>query len=96
MKAAEEKNSGLPIPIYEIAFLQAYLYEAFSIEGHCKQNFDRTEWHLKETHNEEEVKSIIEYFKNNGLICDCDIIHKFDLRKYSREKIQYHEWVYHY
>jgi len=36
------KKSELPIPVYEIAFLQAYLYELFSLEGHCEQNFDRT------------------------------------------------------
>ncbi len=76
------KASELPIPIHEVAFLQAYLYEVFSIEDQCQQNFEKTEWHLKGTHKDEEVESIIQFFKSNGVNCDCDIIHKFDLRKF--------------
>lgn len=85
------KKSDLPLPIHEIAFLQAYLYEIFSIEGRCNQNFDKTEWHLKETHKEEDVKTIIEYFKDRGLKCDCDLIRKFDLREISKEQINFHK-----
>ena len=85
------KKSEVPIPIHEIAFLQAYLYKIFSLEGYCKQNFERTEWHLKEIHKDEEVKSIIDFFRSNGLKCDCDVIRKFDLRDISEGKIEFHD-----
>jgi hypothetical protein len=83
-------NVKLPIPIHEVAFLQAYLYEVFSFEGHCNQNFKRTEWHLKQSHSDEEIKSIIEFFKGRGLKCDCDILQKFDLREFSKAVVSYH------
>ena len=85
------KKSDLPIPIHEIAFLQAYLYKMFSLEGRCKQNFERTEWHLKETHKEEEVKSIIDFFRSNGLKCDCDIIRKFNLKSIEEGIVKFHD-----
>jgi len=85
------KKSELPIPVYEIAFLQAYLYELFSLEGHCEQNFDRTVWHLKEKHTDEEVKSVIKFFKDRGLKCDCDVIRKLDLREISKQKVGFHD-----
>jgi hypothetical protein len=85
------KKSELPILVYEIAFLQAYLYELFSLEGHCEQNFDRTIWHLKEKHSDDVVKSVIEFFKDRGLKYDCDVIYNLDLREISKQKMGFHD-----
>ena len=85
------KKSELPIPIHRLAFLQAYLYQVFTLENECKKNFDNTEWYLKETYTDEEVNSIIEFFKSIGLKCDCDIINKFDLKEISKGIIKSHD-----
>lgn len=78
------KNYELPIPIYQIALLQAYLYQTFKIENQCSKNFDHTKWYLLDNYNEEEVYSIIDFFISNGVKCDCDLLSKFDLREMSK------------
>jgi hypothetical protein len=84
------KKLELPIPIHRLAYLQAYLYQVFSLNSNCKKNFDNTKWYLKEKHTDEEVNSTIEFFKSIGLKCDCDIINKFDLREISKEILHPH------
>ncbi len=80
-----------PIPVYKLAFLQAYLYQIFSLEGTCKKNFEHTKWYLKEKYTEAEVESIIGYFKSKGLKCDCDVISKMDLKEISNEILEFHK-----
>jgi hypothetical protein len=84
------KKSELPLPLYNLAFLQAYLYQIFSLEGTCKKNFEHTEWYLKEKYSEAEVESIVGYFKSKGLKCDCDVIHKLDLREIMDGQLKFH------
>lgn len=84
----------LPIAIHRLAYLQAYLYQIFTLERECKNNFDNTRWFLKETHNLEEINSIIEYFKSLGLKCDCDIINKYDLREIAKKTVKHHQQNY--
>ena len=83
-------KSDLPIPIYQLAFLQAYLYEIFSLEGRCEKNFENAEWYLKEKFTDKEVDSILEFFNSFGLKCDCDIIHKLDLREILDDQLKFH------
>ena len=84
------KKLEIPIPIHRLAYLQAYLYQVFTLDNNCKKNFDNTKWYLKETHTDEEVKSVIDFFKSIGLKCDCDIINKFDLREITKGNIKPH------
>lgn len=84
------ENIELPIPIHELAFLQAYLYGVFSSKMQCKKNFNHAEWFLNEKHTDEEVTEIKNFFRNNGIECDCDIIYKFDLRDKSKDVIKKH------
>ena len=81
----------LPIPIHQLAFLQAYIYQVFTLEIDCKKDFRNSEWFLKENHTDEEVNSIIEFFRSQGFKCDCDIINKFDLRELSKGVLVSHE-----
>ena len=83
-------KSELPIPIYQLAILQAYLYEIFSLEGRCEKNFENAEWYLKEKFTDKEVDSILEFFSSFGLKCDCDIIHKLDLREIIDGQLKFH------
>jgi hypothetical protein len=85
------KKLEIPIPIHRLAYLQAYLHQIFTLDSNCKKNFDNTEWYLKETHTDEEVNSTIDFFKNKGLKCDCDIINKFDLKEISKGIIKSHD-----
>ena len=80
----------LPIPIYRLAMLQAYLYEIFGSEKKCAKNFKYTEWYLIENYSEEKVKEIIKFFKEEGLNCDCGILKKIDLRELAEGKIAFH------
>lgn len=73
----------LPIPIHQLAFLQAYLYEVFSAEKKCENNFKHTEWYLKENFSGKEIEHILTFFKKKDVSCDCDIIKKLDLRHIS-------------
>ena len=85
------KKLEIPIPIYRLAFLQAYLYQIFTLDNNCKKNFDNTKWYLKEKHADEEVNSTIDFFKSIGIKCDCDIINKFDLKEISKGIIKSHD-----
>ena len=84
------KNKILPIQIQKLAFLQAYLYEVFNFENQCRNSFKNSEWYLKERYSEEEVESILEFFRSNNINCDCDIINKFDLREFTIDIGNYH------
>jgi len=68
------------LPIHQLAFLQAYLYEIFSTEKKCEENFKHTEWYLNENFSGKDIEQIIKFFNKEGLNCDCDIIKKLDLR----------------
>ena len=85
------KKPDLPIPVHQIAFLQAYLYQIFTIDNQCKKSFKNTEWYLKENYKKQEVDSIINFFKNNNLKCDCDVINKLDLKEISHGLIKAHK-----
>ncbi len=80
---------NIPLPIHQLALLQAYLYEVFSYEKQCEKSFDNAEWYLRDKHNEEKVKSIFDFFRSKNINCDCDIINKIDLRDLS-SRINYH------
>lgn len=84
-------NLELPVPIHEIVVLQAYLLEVFAKAGGCANNFEHSEWHLRQKYTDEEIKSIFEFFRNYGLKCDCDIIKKFDIREYSKRIVKFHD-----
>ncbi len=84
------KKSELPIPIHRLAYLQAYLYQIFTLDSNCKKNFNYTKWYLKEKQTDEEVNATINFFKSIGLKCDCDIISKFDLKEISKGIIKSH------
>jgi len=58
--------------------LQAYLEQIVSIENICKDDFTHTEWYLMEKYSEEEVSAIINFFKERGMKCDCDLVKKFN------------------
>lgn len=70
------KNNQL-VSKHNIMLLQAYLENVVSIENKCKDDFSHTEWYLLEKYNEDEVNAIINFFKENGVKCDCDIVKKF-------------------
>jgi hypothetical protein len=80
----------LPIPIHKLALLQAYLYQVFTLENHCENSFDHTKWYLDEKCSETEIKNTIEFFKQIGLKCDCDIINKFNLKDFFEEEFHFH------
>jgi len=84
-------KSQLPIPIYQLALLQAYLYEIFSSEKECQKNFKYTEWYLNENFHQDEIEKIIDFFNKEGLSCDCGIIKKLDLRAYSNGILNFHK-----
>lgn len=84
-------ENEIPIPIYKLAFLQAYLYEIFSTEKKCENNFKYTEWYLNENFSENEIDKIINFFNKQGINCDCGVIKKLDLKDYSNDKINFHE-----
>jgi len=85
------KKNELPIAIYQLALLQAYLYEIFSIDKKCEKNFKYTEWYLRDNFSAEEVDAIIKFFKDEGINCDCDILRKLDLRKLANDIIKFHK-----
>jgi hypothetical protein len=87
-------NFNLPIPIYEVAFLQAFLYQIFSTETVCKKSFKNTEWYFNGKYSHTEVNSIIDFFKRNGAECDCDIIFKIDLKQIAKNIVGKHNQVY--
>ena len=80
-----------PIPIHQLAFLQAYLYEIFNEESKCENSFKHTEWYLKENFSQKEIESTIIFLKGRGLSCDCDIIKKLDLKDILKDKLNFHD-----
>jgi hypothetical protein len=85
------KKSGSPVPIYQLAFLQAYLFQVFTLENKCKKNFNNTRWFFEGTYSDGEVNSIIAFLKSKGLKCDCDVIKKLDLKEFSKGIISSHD-----
>ncbi len=79
------KKLEIPISINQLAFLQAYLYEIFSVEKNCNNSFKYTEWYCREYYSEDELKLIMDFFKGLGIKCDLDIIRKIDVQKLSGE-----------
>lgn len=67
-----------PVSEHDIILLQAYLEHVVSIENKCKDDFSHTEWYLMEKYSEEEVRIIINFFKEKGVKCDCDLVKKFN------------------
>jgi hypothetical protein len=67
-----------PVSNQDIILLQAYLEQVVSIENKCKDDFSHTEWYLMEKYSEEEVSAIINFFKEKGIKCDCDLVKKFN------------------
>jgi len=86
-------NLDLPMQIYELAFLQAFLYQIFTTESTCNKNFNNTEWYLNDKYTHAEVNSIINFFKNNGINCDCDIIYKIDLKHILKNTLKSHNQI---
>lgn len=83
-------KTDLPMSVYKLAFLQAYLYEIFTMKKTCENNFKHTEWYLNENFSEQNVKEIFKFFKDEGLNCDCDVLKKIDLREIFANKINFH------
>lgn len=75
----------LPIPIHQLALLQAYLYEIFGGEKKCEKNFKYTKWYLSGNFTDLEIEEIMKYFAFQSLSCDCDILKKLDLRKLTSD-----------
>lgn len=67
-----------PVSKENIMLLQAYLEQVVSIENKCKDDFAHTEWYLLEKYSEAEVNAIINFFKEKGIKCDCDLVKKFN------------------
>lgn len=84
-------NERLSIPVHQLAFLQAYLYEVFSTEKRCEENFKHTEWYLNENYSEKDAEQIIKFFNEEGLNCDCDLLKKLDLQKLYGESLNFHK-----
>lgn len=80
----------LPIPIYKLALLQAYLYQAFTFEKHCENNFQNTKWYLNENFTQEEIQEILNFFNQIGLKCDCDVINNLNLKNLTAGMIEFH------
>ncbi len=85
------KKPKLPIPIHQLAFLQAYLYEIFSTEKQCENSFKYTEWYFGENYSDKELKVILEFFEDLGVKCDCDILKEIDLREMSNGILNFHK-----
>lgn len=83
-------KKDLPIPIFQIALLQAYLYEILSNEKECEKDFKYTEWYLKDKFSEEKVSLILKFFRENGLNCDCGVLKKIDLKEIVADSINFH------
>lgn len=79
-----------PIPIYQLALLQAYLYEIFTAEKKCEQNFRHSVWYMTKNFSEEKIEEIIKFFNNKSIRCDCDVIKKLDLKDFSDGALNFH------
>lgn len=72
------RKNKQPVSEDDIMLLQTYLEKVVSIENKCKDDFSHTEWYLLEKYSQDEVNAIINFFKENGVKCDCDIVNKFN------------------
>lgn len=81
----------VPIPLYKLALLQAYLYQVFTLEKHCENSFAHTIWYLEEKCSEIEIKKTLEFFEKLGLKCDCDVINKLELRSFVDQEFNFHD-----
>ncbi len=84
-------KNKLPIPVYRLALLQAYLYEIFTTEKRCEQNLKYTDWYLTQNFSEKDIEKIFQLFKYKGIKCDCDVIKKLDLKELSKNILNFHE-----
>jgi hypothetical protein len=80
----------LPIPLHQLALLQAYLYEIFGGEKNCEKNFKYTKWYLSGNFSDLEIEEIMKYFDLHSLSCDCDILNKLDLREIVDGRMKFH------
>lgn len=71
-------NNKQPVSNNDIMLLQAYLKHVVSLENKCKDDFSHTEWYLQEKYSKEEVTAIINFFMQNGVKCDCDLVNKYN------------------
>ncbi len=85
------KKTESPIPIYKLAFLQAYLYQILTLDKQCENNFNHTEWYLKEHFSAAEMKTILNFLDQQGLKCDCDLINKLNLKELLNNKLITHQ-----
>lgn len=84
-------NFKPPIPIYQLAFLQAYLYEIFTLKTKCEDSFKNTEWFLKENFTEEQISAVMNFFKERKYKCDCDILRNLDLKELADNSYNFHK-----
>jgi len=85
------KKYKLPVPVYRLALLQAYLYEILTTEKRCERNFKYTDWYLTHNFSEKEIDKIFQLFKDKDIKCDCDVIKKLDLHELSKDTLNFHE-----
>lgn len=83
-------EKDLPIPVYQLAMLQAYLYEIFDNEKECEKNFKYTEWYLRDNFSNQQIFSILKFFKQNDVNCDCGILKKINLKEVAADSINFH------
>lgn len=84
-------KTDLPISIHRLALLQAYLYEVFSNETKCEENFKYTEWFLNENFSKTETNNLLQFLSEKEVVCDCDILKKIDLRELSPNQFEFHK-----
>jgi len=84
-------KNELPVPIYRLALLQAYLYEIFTTEKRCEKDFRYTDWYLTQNFSKKEIEQIIQFFINEGIQCDCGVIKKLDLKDFSDGTLNFHK-----
>ena len=75
MKQLDER-----INLADIAFLQAYLISIFQYENECAKDFNHTEWYLNQKLSRELKEIYMDFIKSRGAKCDCDVLHKIDLK----------------
>lgn len=81
----------IPVPVYRLALLQAYLYEIFTTEKRCEQNLKHTDWYLTQNFSEKDIEKIFQLLKYKEIQCDCDVIKKLDLKELSKGILNFHE-----
>lgn len=84
-------KKDLPIEIHQIAFLQAYLYQVFSDGKSCQKSFKYTQWYFKDKYDESSINDIIDFFRSEGVNCDCELINNFNLKDYTSDYSDMHD-----